>query len=114
MTFPASWQFLFILLLLSPSIYTGVAVELPQTQNVEHEEPNLECLLKVLREFDERRTESPLIEYKSLYNHIQAGVDRNIDINTILLQFFNLKDIDDKETGYKFQPRKMISECNLD
>jgi len=70
--------------------------------------------LAILREFDERRTESPLIEYKSLYNHIQAGVDRNIDINTLLLQFFNLKDINDKDTGYKFEPRRMISDCKID
>jgi hypothetical protein len=89
-------------------------LELPQASNVDHEEENLECLLKTLREFDERRSENPLVEYKSLYNHIQPGVDRNIDINTLLLQFFNLKDIDDKDTGTKFEPRKMVSECKLE
>jgi hypothetical protein len=35
-------------------------------------------------------------------------------LNTLLLQFYDLADIDDKETGIKFQPRKAISDCKLD
>ena len=95
-------------------IHCGVPVMLPQTDDRDHEELNLECLLKVLREFDERRSTNPIVEYKSLYNHIQPGVDRNIDINTLLLQYFNLKDINDKDTGTVFEPRKMIAQCHLD
>lgn len=105
--------FLVGVLLLSSHVKSGTPVELPQTQNIEHDEANLTCILGVLREFDERRSESPLAEIKTLYNHIQPGVDRNIDLNTLLLQYYNLKDIDDRDTGYKFQPRKMINECNL-
>ena len=105
--------FLVCVLFLSSHVKSGTPIELPQTQNIEHDEANLTCILGVLREFDERRSESPLTEIKSLYNHIQPGVDRNIDLNTLLLQYFNLRDIDDRDTGYKFQPRKMINECNL-
>ena len=76
-------------ILLSSQVKTGTPIELPQTQNSEHDESNLECILGVMREFDERRSENPLSEVKSLYNHIQPGVDRNIDLNTLLLQYFN-------------------------
>ena len=76
-------------ILLSSQVKTGIPIELPQTQNSEHDESNLECILGVMREFDERRSENPLSEVKSLYNHIQPGVDRNIDLNTLLLQYFN-------------------------
>jgi len=91
----------------------GTLVELPQADNAENSEDNLECILKVLREFDERRNDTPLPEITHLYDHIQPGVDRNIDINTLLLQYFNLKDISDKETNVTFKPREMINECNL-
>jgi hypothetical protein len=92
---------------------TGTLVELPQADNEENSEDNLECILKVLREFDERRNDTPLPEITHLYDHIQPGVDRNIDINTLLLQYFNLKDISDKETNVQFKPRQMINECGL-
>ena len=95
-----------------PNRLTGALIELPQADN-EQNEDNLECLLKVLREFDERRSENPLPELKHLYHHIQPGVDRNIDLNTLLLQYFNLQDIDDKDINYKFKPREMISSCNV-
>jgi len=91
----------------------GTLVELPQADNADNSEDNLECLLKVLRDFDERRNDSPLPEIAHLYDHIQPGVDRNIDINTLLLQYFNLKDINDKETNFTFKPRQMINECQL-
>jgi len=94
-------------------VYTGTLIELPQADNATNSEDNLECVLKILREFDERRSDSPLPEIVHLYDHIQPGVDRNIDINTLLLQYFNLKDISDKETNVVFKPRKMITQCNL-
>merc|ERR1712190_685139 len=99
-------------LCLTSFVQAGTFVELPQADNADNGEENLECLLKVLRDFDERRNDSPLPEIAHLYDHIQPGVDRNIDINTLLLQYFNLKDISDKETNFTFAPRKMISECN--
>lgn len=99
-------------LLASPAI-TGTLIELPQADNSQNSEDNLECLLKVLRDFDERRNDSALPEIAHLYDHIQPGVDRNIDINTLLLQYFNLKDINDKETNFTFKPRAMINECQL-
>lgn len=99
--------------LLFASTKAGTLVELPQTDNAENSEDNLECILKVLREFDERRNDSPLPHIAHLYDHIQPGVDRNIDINTLLLQYFNLKDIHDKETNVVFKPRQMVSDCNL-
>merc|ERR1712084_182095 len=102
-----------VLCLMSSQVKAGTLVELPQADNANNGEDNLECLLKVLKDFDERRNDAPLPEIAHLYNHIQPGVDRNIDINTLLLQYYNLKDIDDKDTGYKYQPRKMINECNL-
>jgi hypothetical protein len=107
----------FLLLILSLALLTGARagtlVELPQADNAENSEDNLECILKVLREFDERRNDTPLPEITHLYDHIQPGVDRNIDINTLLLQYFNLKDINDKETNVTFKPREMINECKL-
>ena len=107
----------FLLLILSLALLTGTKagtlVELPQADNAENSEDNLECILKVLREFDERRNDTPLPEITHLYDHIQPGVDRNIDINTLLLQYFNLKDINDKETNVTFKPREMINECKL-
>merc|ERR1712007_269775 len=107
--------FLFALFLLSvlSQAKAGTLVELPQADNADNGEENLECLLKVLRDFDERRTDAPLPDIAHLYDHIQPGVDRNIDINTLLLQFFNLKDIHDGETNYDFKPRQMITQCNL-
>jgi hypothetical protein len=95
------------------STKAGTFIELPQADNQDNGEENLECLLAVLRDFDERRNDSPLPEIAHLYDHIQPGVDRNIDINTLLLQFFNLRQIHDQETNFNFDPRKMISECNL-
>jgi len=109
--------FLFILALVSAllisNIKSGALVELPQADNAQNSEDNLECLLKVLRDFDERRNDGALPEIAHLYDHIQPGVDRNIDINTLLLQFFNLKDINDSETNFSFKPRSMITNCNL-
>lgn len=99
--------------IMSTQVKAGTLVELPQADNQQNSEDNLECLLKVLRDFDERRNDAPLPEIAHLYDHIQPGVDRNIDINTLLLQYFNLKDINDKETNYQFKPRQMINECNL-
>jgi len=104
---------LFLLLVLATMTRAGTLVELPQADNAANSEDNLECILKVLREFDERRNDAPLPEITHLYDHIQPGVDRNIDMNTLLLQFFNLKDINDKETNTVFKPRSMITECNL-
>jgi len=104
---------LFLLLVLATMTRAGTLVELPQADNAQNSEDNLECILKVLREFDERRNDAPLPEITHLYDHIQPGVDRNIDMNTLLLQFFNLKDINDKETNTVFKPRSMITECNL-
>jgi len=104
---------LFLLLVLATMARCGTLVELPQADNAQNSEDNLECILKVLREFDERRNDAPLPEISHLYDHIQPGVDRNIDMNTLLLQFFNLKDINDKETNTVFKPRSMITECNL-
>merc|ERR1712110_1349997 len=110
--------FIFLCLVLSAlmlvnKVEAGTLIELPQADNQDNSEENLECILKVLREFDERRNDTPLPEITHLYDHIQPGVDRNIDINTLLLQFFNLKDINDKETNTQFKPRSMITECNL-
>merc|ERR1712170_62260 len=105
--------FVLSVLCLLNSSKAGTFVELPQADNADNGEENLECLLKVLRDFGERRNDSPLPEIAHLYDHIQPGVDRNIDINTLLLQFFNLKDINDKETNTQFKPRSMITECNL-
>lgn len=102
-----------VLCVLSSSVKAGTLVELPQADNANNGEDNLECLLKVMKDFDERRNDAPLPEIAHLYDHIQPGVDRNIDINTLLLQYFNLKDINDKETNYQFKPRQMINECNL-
>merc|ERR1712110_1347766 len=90
--------------LLLHSTKAGTAVELPQSDNAQNSEDNLECVLKVLREFDERRNESTLPDITHLYDHIQPGVDRNIDINTMLLQFYNLRDIQDKESNTNFVP----------
>ena len=100
-------------MMLIQKVQTGTLIELPQADNQDNSEENLECILKVLTEFDERRNDTPLPEITHLYDHIQPGVDRNIDINTLLLQFFNLKDISDKETNVTFKPRTMITECNL-
>jgi len=109
--------YLFTLILLSACLvnfsWAGTLIELPQADNADNGEENLECLLKVLRDFDERRTDAPLPEIAHLYDHIQPGVDRNIDINTLLLQFFNLKDIHDTETNFDFKPREMIAKCTL-
>jgi hypothetical protein len=102
-----------LLLLTLHIVSAGTMVELPQADNAEYSEDNLECVLRLLREFDERRNDTPLPEITHLYDHIQPGVDRNIDINTLLLQFFNLKDISDKETNVQFKPREMITKCNL-
>jgi len=102
-----------VLCLMSSQVKAGTLVELPQADNANNGEDNLECLLKVMKDFDERRNDAPLPEIAHLYDHIQPGVDRNIDINTLLLQYFNLKDINDKETNYQFKPRQMINECNL-
>ena len=116
MTFALFNKGLFLLLVLATIMSfakAGTLVELPQADNEQNSEDNLECILKVLREFDERRSDTPLPEITHLYDHIQPGVDRNIDINTLLLQFFNLKDISDKETNTQFKPRTMINECNL-
>jgi len=104
---------LLVLSLVFSQAKAGTLVELPQADNEENSEDNLECILKVLREFDERRNDTPLPEITHLYDHIQPGVDRNIDINTLLLQYFNLKDISDKETNVQFKPRQMINECGL-
>jgi len=92
---------------------TGTLIELPHANNAINSEDNLECILKVLREFDERRNETPLPEITNLYDQIQPGIDRNIDINTLLLQFFNLRDISDKDTNVLFKPREMVDNCNL-
>jgi len=105
--------FFICFILLAQRSLTGTLIELPQADNAENSEENLECILKVLREFDERRNDTPLPEITHLYDHIQPGVDRNIDINTLLLQYFNLKDISDKETNVQFKPRQMINECTL-
>merc|ERR1712170_31576 len=105
--------FVLSVLCLLNSSKAGTFVELPQADNADNGEENLECLLKDRRDFDERRNDSPLPEIAHLYDHIQPGVDRNNDINTLLLQFFNLKDIHDAETNYDFKPRQMISSCNL-
>jgi len=113
MTFSLIHKGLFLLLVLATFTKAGTLVELPQADNAQNSEDNLECILKVLREFDERRNDAPLPEISHLYDHIQPGVDRNIDMNTLLLQFFNLKDISDKETNTQFKPRSMITECNL-
>merc|ERR1712178_490317 len=113
MAFSLFTKGLFLLLVLATMTRAGTLVELPQADNAQNSEDNLECILKVLREFDERRNDAPLPEITHLYDHIQPGVDRNIDINTLLLQFFNLKDINDKETNTQFKPRSMITECNL-
>jgi len=102
-----------VLALLSSPVKAGTLIELPQADNEQNSEDNLECLLKVLRDFDERRSDAALPEIAHLYDHIQPGVDRNIDINTLLLQYFNLKDISDKETNFTFKPRAMINECQL-
>merc|ERR1711937_490497 len=102
-----------VLCLMSSQVKAGTLVELPQADNANNGEDNLECLLKVLKDFDERRNDSALPEIAHLYDHIQPGVDRNIDINTLLLQYFNLKDINDKETNFTFKPRAMINECQL-
>jgi len=87
---------------------------LPQYINEEIEEPNLKCLFGILRQYDYQRTETLLPKIEHLYNHVNPGVDRIIDLNTLLLQFYDLQDIDDKETGIKFTPRKAISECKLE
>merc|ERR1712178_586204 len=108
MAFSLFTKGLFLLLVLATMTRAGTLVELPQADNAQNSEDNLECILKVLREFDERRNDAPLPEITHLYDHIQPGVDRNIDINTLLLQYFNLK-----ETNYQFKPRQMINECNL-
>jgi len=86
---------------------------LPHKVQREAEEPNLKCLFEVLRQFDYQRTEVLLPKIEHLYNHINPGLDRTVDLNTLLLQWYDLQDIDDKETGIKFQPRKAITECKL-
>lgn len=104
---------LILSLALFPSAKAGTLVGLPQADHAENSEDSLECIPKVLREFDERRNDPPLTEITHLYDHIQPGVDRNPDINTLLLQFFNLKDINDNETNVTFKPREMINQCKL-
>jgi len=86
---------------------------LPQFINGQAEEPNLQCLFQILREFDYQRTSTPLPKIAHLFNHINPGVDRIIDLNTLLLQYYDLQDIDDKETSIKFTPRQRITECKL-
>ena len=97
-------------LLLSNHIKSATRIDLPQNLYVKLDE---ECLLAILKDFELRRSSNPLEGFMSLYDHIQPGLERTIDITSLLLQFYNLKDIDDRDTGYKFEPRKMINECNL-
>lgn len=87
---------------------------LPQYISEEAEEPNLRCLFQILRQYDYQRTANPLPKIEHLYNHVNPGVDRIIDLNTLLLQYYDLQDIDDKETSIQFSPRKAITECKLD
>jgi|ERR1711935_124364 len=86
---------------------------LPQAIVAAKPEENLMCLLNVLRQFDFKRTPNDLPALDRLNKYLTPGIDRPIDLNTLLLQFYNLKDIDDKDIGFKFEPRKMISDCNL-
>jgi hypothetical protein len=88
-------------------------MQLPQKIQREAVEENLKCLFEVLRQFDYQRTEILLPKIEHLYNHINPGLDRSVDLNTLLLQWYDLQDIDDRDTGIKFQPRKAITECNL-
>jgi len=92
---------------------TAPMMTLPQYINEESEEPNLKCLFETLRQYDYQRTSVMLPKIEHLYNHVNPGVDRIIDLNTLLLQYYDLQDIDDKETGIKFEPRKTITACNL-
>jgi len=111
---------LFLIATFFSSTYTGgvdtgngVTMSLPQYINEEAEEPNLRCLFGILRQFDYQRTATPLPKIEHLYSHVNPGVDRIIDLNTLLLQYFDLQDIDDKETSIKFEPRRSISDCKL-
>lgn len=88
-------------------------LQLPQSIVAAKPERELMCLLNVMRQFDYKRTPTDLPALDRLNKYLTPGLDRPIDLNTLLLQFYNLKDIDDKEMGMKFEPRKMIAECKL-
>merc|ERR1712086_713396 len=92
---------------------TSPLMTLPQIIAEESEEANLKCLFEIFRRFGYQRSSTPLPKIEHLYNHVQPGVDRIIDLNTLLLQYFDLQDIDDKETGIKYEPRKDITSCKL-
>jgi hypothetical protein len=88
-------------------------IMLPQASSAAKEEENLKCLLNVLRQFDYKRTPNDIPALDKLAKYLTPGLERTVDINTLLLQYYNLGDIDDKDIGFKFEPRKMISECKL-
>lgn len=66
-----------------------------------------------MRQFNYRRSTSALPVLDKLYKYLDQGLDGYVDLNTFLLQYYDLKDIDDKITGFKFEPRKMIADCKL-
>jgi len=66
-----------------------------------------------LRQFDYKRTANDIPALDKLAKYLMPGLDRTVDVNTLLLQYYNLGDIDDKSIGFKFQPRKMITDCKL-
>jgi hypothetical protein len=107
---------LVIILVLTSNIQSrdeSPMLQLPQSIVAAKPERELMCLLNVMRQFDYKRTATDLPALDRLNKYLTPGLDRPIDLNTLLLQFYNLKDIDDKEMGIKFEPRKMIDECKL-
>lgn len=44
---------------------------------------------------------------------MQPGIQREIDMQTLLLQYYNLKPIKDRSLNLTWNPRKMIHDCKL-
>lgn len=95
-------------------VYTmPTLITLPYEVDKIHSEDNLQCILNVLRQLNFQRDTNILPEIDHLYNHIQPGVQREIDMQTLLLQYFNLKPIKDRSLNLTWNPRKMIHDCKL-
>jgi hypothetical protein len=110
------WGVIFTALLLAlPNLGTQMPtlVTLPYEVDKHHLEANLQCILNVLRQINYQRTSNTLPEIDHLYNHVQPGIQREIDMQTLLLQYFNFKPIKDRDAGVTWNPRKMITDCAL-
>jgi len=71
-----------VLALPLPNTQMPTLVTLPYEVDKHHLEANLQCILNVLRQINYQRTSNTLPEIDHLYNHVQPGIQREIDMQT--------------------------------